>query len=537
VRTPNRRIRLAALATALAAAGLLSAGCTVLSGGGVALDQQCLLGCETPDPPLITPTSVRLSGPAYLNIRGKTSGGVAARTTTVQLETTNGWVDLETTVGSGTGANNERDLWSHIFIDHKYRAGIAAADHRPNIRIVESDGTSVVQRVIRADRPDLVVSPPNMRTFTATVGASQVQEVEIRNGSSTLGLDVTYADVRPQSPFSVEVKQCVALRPGARCSLLVTFAPTRAGLTTARLHIDSDDPRRHTVALEGTGVAAAAPAPRVTLSPASLTLGELQEGVVTVTNPGATAVTTGTAAITDPTTGAVFFTTPGADPARDCWGGTTLAAGASCDVTVTFSGAPPSPPDPQATLSIPVTGGQAAAATLHGTLPSIMSSAVSTAAARRAKPARVHFAGRLSTATRIAAAGRQTGGARLAIDLTGAVRTTTTAPKGTAVPAALKRLLGSRFSGAGTLAARGTKTSIDTIVLTAPAKGGRLCARLRIAGTRTAATGTLTVLGGTGPAAGLRATSKFELFKGDRATGIATVSTGRARPMPATCTT
>lgn len=534
MRTPDRRIRLAALATALAAGALLSAGCTVLSGGGVALDQQCLLGCESPDPPVITPTSVRLSGPAYLNIRGKTSGGVAARTTTVQLETTSGWVDLQRSVGVGTGARNERDLWSHIFIDHKYRAGIAATGHRPSIRIVEADGTSEVRRVVQADRPDLVVSSPGTRTFTATVGASQVQAIEIRNDSSTLELFILGADVW-SSTFSADTNGCRRLSPGARCSLLVTFTPTRTGRETAELEIDSDDPRRHTVTLEGTGIAAPAPAPRVALTPASLTLGELQEGVVTVTNPGTTAVTTGTAAITDPTTGAVFFTTPGSDPARDCWGGATLAAGASCDVTVTFSGAPAGPPDPQATLSIPVTGGQAATATIHGTLPSVMSSAVSTAAARRAKPARVHFAGRLSTTTRIAAAERQTGGGRLAIDLTGAIRTTTTAPEGTVVPAALKRLLGSRFAGAGTLAARGTKTSIDTIVLTAPAKGGRLCARLRISGTRKAATGTLTVLGGTGPAAGLRATASFELFKGDRATGIATVSTGRTRPMPAAC--
>lgn len=535
MRTPNRRLRLAPLAASLAAAALLSAGCTVLSGGGIALDQECLLGCETPDPPVITPTSVRLSGPAYLNIRGKTSGGVAARTTTVQLETTNGWVDLETSVGVGTGVRNERDLWSHIFIDHEYRAGIAATDHRPSIRIVEADGTSVVRRVVQADRPDLVLSSPGTRTFTATVGATQVQEIEIRNGSSTLGLSVDHAHVRSSSTFSVDTNDCSRLQPGARCSLLVTFAPTTTGREIERLEISSDDPRSHTVTLEGTGIAAPVPAPRIALSPTSLTLGELQEGVVTVTNPGATAVTTGTAAITDPTTGAVFLTTPGADPARDCWGGTTLAAGATCEVTVTFSGAPPSPPDPQATLSIPVTGGTTATAVLHGTLPAMMSASVPTAAARRAKPARVHFAGRLSTTTRIAAAERQSGGGRLAIDLTGAIRTTTTAPDGTVVPAALKRLLGSRFAGSGTLATRGTRTAIDTTVLTAPGKGGRLCARLRISGTPKAATGTLTVLGGSGPAAGLRASATFQLFQGDRASGITTVSTGRARPMPAAC--
>jgi hypothetical protein len=539
VPSPRRRIRRATLVASLGLAVALSAGCQgkQLVGGGLALREECFLGCGTPSPPVISPTSVVTSGRAYLDVRGETTGRVRARTTTYQLKTGGQWVDVARTVGEGTGADNARDLWAHIFIDQEYRPGILATGYA-TLRIVESDGNAEVRRVIIADHAELFVSAPSELAFTATVGASQTQTIPIRNTSATLPLKMHRVDVRSfDGGFKADMGDCPSyVEPRGGCSLSITFTPTKAGVVTDRLTIDTNDLAPGEITLSGTGVAPAPATPRVSLSPADTTLAELEEGVVTVTNPGTSAVTTGTASFIAASAGAVFHTTSGADPARDCWGGTTLAPGASCEVTVSFSGAPPSDPSPWATLGIPVTGGDTATATIHGTQAAIMSTSAANAAPRRAKTTRIHFGGRLSTATRIAAAERQTVAGGLAIDLTGAMRTTTSAPEGTAVPSSLKRLLGSRFAGGGTLVSRGPRTIIDTNVLTAPGPGGRLCARLRISGTRTAATGTLTVLGGTGPAAGLRAMASFELFKGDRATGIATVSTGRARPMPAACT-
>lgn len=113
------------------------------------------------------------------------------------------------------------------------------------------------------------------------------------------------------------------------CAITVTFAPTAAGNRTGTLSIADDAPfSPQTVALTGTGVAA--PAPAVSLSPASLSFGNETVGdtssaqTLTITNSGTAPLTIQSVAASG-------------DFAAAASGCGTLAAGKSCTVSVRFT--------------------------------------------------------------------------------------------------------------------------------------------------------------------------------------------------------
>ena len=120
-----------------------------------------------------------------------------------------------------------------------------------------------------------------------------------------------------------------AVAAGANCQMDVTFTPTAEGSRAGAVTITddaADSPQ--TVNLSGTGVAAAAPV--VSLSTTSLVFGKQVIG--TTSDPQAVSLTnTGTATLT------LSSITASGDYAQtnDC--GTTVAAGASCTISVTFT--------------------------------------------------------------------------------------------------------------------------------------------------------------------------------------------------------
>ena len=124
------------------------------------------------------------------------------------------------------------------------------------------------------------------------------------------------------------------LAVGASCTISATFAPTTTGGRAASISIADDAPGTpHSVALSGTGVAAA---PAVTLAPASLGFGQQPVGTssspqdVTLTNSGTAALTITSVGIDGANTG--DFSQTNACPLAP----STLAAGASCTISVTF---------------------------------------------------------------------------------------------------------------------------------------------------------------------------------------------------------
>ena len=171
----------------------------------------------------------------------------------------------------------------------------------------------------------------------ATGTTSAAQSVAITNTSAaTINISsVMVGGINP-SDFNISADACtgVALAVNASCNVSVKFAPTATGARTAAL-VYSDDAlgSPQNLALSGTGVL---PGPAVSLNPTSVNFGSQGVGAtsaaqtITVTN-------TGTASL-HPTSATLSGTNMGdfAKTADTCTGA-TVAIGATCTVSITFT--------------------------------------------------------------------------------------------------------------------------------------------------------------------------------------------------------
>jgi sugar lactone lactonase YvrE len=164
-------------------------------------------------------------------------------------------------------------------------------------------------------------------TFTNTSGAT----LHPGNASGTLpGLQflATAATTCTGSAGST----VVALAPGASCNLAVEFAPTTAETQTGVVSIPSEAGTT-SASITGTGVA---PAPPPTVSPATLSFGNVTVGAtsaaqtVTITNPATFALTLTSIGLN----GSGFSIQPAG---TTCKSGPAIAAGASCTLSVIFT--------------------------------------------------------------------------------------------------------------------------------------------------------------------------------------------------------
>jgi hypothetical protein len=120
------------------------------------------------------------------------------------------------------------------------------------------------------------------------------------------------------------------LAAGANCTVSVTFTPVSAGAKTASVSVADSAGSPQSVALTGTGVAA----PPVKLSATSLAFGT--QAVATTSSPKTFTITNGGAAGVSLTS--ITVTGGQADDyALTTTCGSTLGAGASCTVSVTFT--------------------------------------------------------------------------------------------------------------------------------------------------------------------------------------------------------
>ena len=155
--------------------------------------------------------------------------------------------------------------------------------------------------------------------------ASTVQPLTVTNNGTTA---LTISTINASGAFS-QTNNCTAapLQPTTNCVINVTFTPTAPGSSIGALTIaDSAEGSPQVVLLTGTGVSA----PVVTLSPTSLDFSSQALGstsapqTVTMSNTG-----TGVLTITSIATSGDFA------QLNTC--GTSLAAGASCTISVTFT--------------------------------------------------------------------------------------------------------------------------------------------------------------------------------------------------------
>ncbi|HEV2378201.1 MAG TPA: choice-of-anchor D domain-containing protein [Terriglobia bacterium] len=172
--------------------------------------------------------------------------------------------------------------------------------------------------------PAVALSPTSLSFGNQAVGTSSApQTVTLTNtGSATLNI----SGVTTGPDYSQTNTCASSVAAGASCTLTVTFTPTTAGTFSESLTMtDNATDSPETVSLSGTGTA-----PSAGLSPGSLTFAGQQVGTssaaqnVTLTNTGSAVLT-----ITSIVSSGDFSET------NTC--GTSLAAGASCAMSITFT--------------------------------------------------------------------------------------------------------------------------------------------------------------------------------------------------------
>ena len=174
---------------------------------------------------------------------------------------------------------------------------------------------------------------PLSLTFTnqAVGTTSPAQTITLTNTSPNAPLTINSITITgTNSGDFAQTNTCgTGVAIGASCTISVTFTPTADGTRTASVSVaDSGGGSPQTVSLTGAGGL-----PAVTLSPTSLTFASQNIGTtsapqtVTLTDTGAGSLSLTSISITG--------TNPG-DFAETNTCGTTLAAGASCSISVTF---------------------------------------------------------------------------------------------------------------------------------------------------------------------------------------------------------
>jgi Pectate lyase superfamily protein/F5/8 type C domain/Abnormal spindle-like microcephaly-assoc'd, ASPM-SPD-2-Hydin len=171
----------------------------------------------------------------------------------------------------------------------------------------------------------LTASPTSLSFGSVTTGStSAAQTVTVTNPG---GIAASVSSVSVSGPFSQTNTCGGSIAAGASCTVSVKFAPTASGAASGTLSVASSAPSSPlTVALTGTGVSGAA---ALTASPTSVSFGSVAVGstssaqTVTVSNPGSSAASMSSIGVT----GAF-------GESNNC--GTSLAAGASCTVSVSF---------------------------------------------------------------------------------------------------------------------------------------------------------------------------------------------------------
>ncbi|HXJ94620.1 MAG TPA: choice-of-anchor D domain-containing protein [Terriglobia bacterium] len=181
------------------------------------------------------------------------------------------------------------------------------------------------------------LTPSSLTFGSQTVGTtSPAQVVTVTNLSAmaTLSItDISFTGTNPGDFAQTNTCSDTVVRPGKTCTISVTFTPAATGTRTASLSItDNGGGSPQTASITGTGTTGGTPT--VTLTPTSLQFGKQLKGTASAAQP-VTLTNTGTAVL-NLTSIAIAGTNPGDfGETNNC--GTTVAAGASCTINVTFS--------------------------------------------------------------------------------------------------------------------------------------------------------------------------------------------------------
>ncbi len=198
-------------------------------------------------------------------------------------------------------------------------ASVSVSDNAPNSpQTVSLTGTGVL--------PTVTLSPTSLTFPAQLVGTtSKAQTVTLTNTGLGI-LKITKGAIK--GPFGETTNCGATVNPGSSCTISVTFKPTTIGTASGSISITDNAPTSpQTISLQGTGT-------NVQLTPASLNFGNQTVGttsarkIITLTNKGTAALSISGIAITgtDPGDFAQLNNCP-----------TSVAAGASCSIAVTFT--------------------------------------------------------------------------------------------------------------------------------------------------------------------------------------------------------
>ena len=179
--------------------------------------------------------------------------------------------------------------------------------------------------------PAAGLSPGSLAFASQPVGKTSGAGTATLDNAGTAALSISSVTITGANPGDfAQANNCgSSLSAGSSCTFNITFTPAASGSRTALLSVaDNSAGSPQTVSLSGTGTVASA-----SLSPTSLSFGNQSvnttSGVLaaTLTNGGTAALSLSSIALTGANAGAFAQT-------NTC--GSSLAAGASCKVSVTF---------------------------------------------------------------------------------------------------------------------------------------------------------------------------------------------------------
>ncbi len=188
--------------------------------------------------------------------------------------------------------------------------------------------------------PAVTLTPTSLAFAGRTVGSTSPSQSSTLRNSGTAPLTISSIVMAgTNSADFAQISDCplspATLAAGSTCTVNVTFTPTATGSRSASVAITDDATGSpHSLGVSGTGLASA---PNVGLSPPSLDFGARAVGSTsaaltsTLTNTGNAALTISSVGITG--TNAADFAQTNNCPSSP----STLAAGGSCTISVTFT--------------------------------------------------------------------------------------------------------------------------------------------------------------------------------------------------------
>jgi hypothetical protein len=175
-------------------------------------------------------------------------------------------------------------------------------------------------------QPTLNLSPTSL-TFPTQIVFTRSKTQTVMLSNTGLGI-LSITKIAATGSFTQTNNCGSTVNPGSNCTITATFRPTKAGSITGSLSITDNAPLSpQTVSLKGTGT-------YVQLTPASLKFGNQPVGTkslpkkMTLSNKGSVAVSITKISLTGANAG---------DFAQTNTCGKSVAAGASCSITVTFT--------------------------------------------------------------------------------------------------------------------------------------------------------------------------------------------------------